>query len=235
VFSPIVANGLVYVWSSDYLQLGNSYVVQVDPSTVSFGFAFECTGDSGPPAVASGVVYVGCNSLLYALDGSTLTPIWTADVDTIGTPSVADGMVYTCDANFNLDALNASTGALIWTTSPCDTNVAAVANGTDEFFDESSAVANGVVYTGNYYAETAVLAFNADTGAQLWSYGTSAAPSGFVVANGVVYATVNNTVYAFGLPRAGGTEEPSDPPSPSSLKPDFSSRAPQVAGQAGQD
>ena len=84
-------------------------------------------------------------------------------------PAVVNGVVYVGDNSGNFYALNASTGALLWSAS----NDA-----------QSSAVANGVVYVGG----GGLYALNASTGALLWSYPVGgivlSAPT---VANGVVY------------------------------------------------
>ena len=82
-----------------------------------------------------------------------------------------------------LYALNASTGALLWSYS------------TDAG-DSSPAVANGVVYIGS--ADGYVHALNASTGVQLWRYNADAevytAPA---VSNGVVYVgSLRGTIYA---------------------------------------
>ena len=71
---------------------------------------------------------------------------------------MANGVVYVGSADCNVYALNASTGALLWSYT------------TGGRVFSSPAVANGVVYvigwdTSNLYA------LNASTGALLWSYG----------------------------------------------------------------
>jgi outer membrane protein assembly factor BamB len=107
---------------------------------------------------------------------------------------VANGVVYVGSDDGNVYALNASTGAPLWS----------FATG-DAIYRSSPAVANGVVYVGsahgNYYA------LSASTGAQLWNFNfgfdTYAPP---VVSNGVVYLGVwdapGGHVYAFGPPPA---------------------------------
>ena len=71
-------------------------------------------------------------------------------------PAVANGRVYV--ASVYVYALNASTGALMWSYSVVS--------------DSSPAVANGVVYVGIENAHTgSVLALNAGTGALIWSMG----------------------------------------------------------------
>ena len=91
-----------------------------------------------------------------------------------------------------MDALNAATGALLW-SSP-----------TSEV-DASPAVANGVVYVGSNGTSASpgtLYALNAATGAKVWSFtgGGGFFPSP-AVANGVVYVgSSNHSVYAFHLP-----------------------------------
>jgi PQQ-like domain/Domain of unknown function DUF11 len=98
---------------------------------------------------------------------------------------VANGVVYfgsdASDLDHNLYALNASTGAKLWS----------YATGTSVF--SSPAVANGVVYFGS--GDHNVYALNASTGAKLWSYDTGrSVDSSPAVANGVVYISDDNSV-----------------------------------------
>jgi outer membrane protein assembly factor BamB len=91
-------------------------------------------------------------------------------------PAVVNGVVYIGSYNGNgLNALNASTGAKLWSDALGAYNV-----------DSSPAVVNGVVYIGSN--DFNVYALNASTGAKLWSYTTGGAvDSSPAVANGVVY------------------------------------------------
>ena len=77
-------------------------------------------------------------------------------------PAVANGVVYFGSDDNNVYALNANTGAKLWSYA---TGSLAVAS--------SPAVANGVVYVGS--DDHNVYALNASTGAKLWSYTTGAA------------------------------------------------------------
>jgi len=118
--------------------------------------------------------------------------------------AVADGVVYVGE-DYNEVALNASTGALLWSS----------AGG-----DASPVVANGVVYAccgetkgGEYFI---LYALNAKTGALLWSYDRLLyfLTSSFAVANGVLYVTPGNRVLAFGLKKGqerdgGASKRPS--------------------------
>jgi len=96
---------------------------------------------------------------------------------------VVNGVVY-ISSSFgpNLCALDASTGAKLWSydTGPAST---------------SPAVANGVVYV----SAGILYALNASTGARLWSYDTGIQNAGLsspAVANGVVYFGSGFNVYA---------------------------------------
>ncbi len=89
-------------------------------------------------------------------------------------PAVVNGVVYVGAADGNVYALNASTGAKLWSYA------------TGGEVESSPAVANGVVYVGS--DDDNVYALNASTGAKLWSYTTgSIVDSSPAVANGVVY------------------------------------------------
>jgi outer membrane protein assembly factor BamB len=89
-------------------------------------------------------------------------------------PAVVNGVVYFGSADNNVYALNASTGAKLWSYT------------TGDFAFSSPALANGVVYVGS--GDFKVYALNASTGAKLWSYTTgSFIESSPAVVNGVVY------------------------------------------------
>ena len=72
-------------------------------------------------------------------------------------PAVANGVVYVGAGDGNVYALNAGTGAKLWS----------YASGK-RYMYSSPAVANGVVYIGS--DDGNVYALNASTGAKLWSY-----------------------------------------------------------------
>jgi outer membrane protein assembly factor BamB len=148
------------------------------------------------------------------------------DGDVGSAPAVANGVVYVGSGlgDGNVYALNASTGAKLWSYATGGTVVSApaVANGmvyvdSDDFnvyalnastgaklwsytagngVDSSPAVTNGVVYVGSDDGD--VYALNASTGAKLWSYATAAiVRSSPAVANGVVYVGSDDfNVYA---------------------------------------
>jgi outer membrane protein assembly factor BamB len=88
-------------------------------------------------------------------------------------PAVANGVVYVGSEDENVYALNASTGAKLWSFA------------TGNFFISSPTVANGVVYVGT--DDGNLYALNATTGAKVWSYTTGGTVESPAVANGVVY------------------------------------------------
>ena len=73
-------------------------------------------------------------------------------------PAVANGVVYVGSGDYNVYALNAATGAKLWSYR------------TGYVVCSTPAVANGVVYVGS--EDNKVYALNAATGAKLWSYTT---------------------------------------------------------------
>jgi outer membrane protein assembly factor BamB len=124
---------------------------------------------------------------------------------------VANGVVYVGSADNNVYALNASTGALLWSYL------------TDASVVSSPAVANGVVYVAS---NDVMYALNASTGAPLW---ISYPPGGFVVsspvvANGVIYISSLDSILAFGHTSGAGRKPrtASKRPDLTKLRPDFS-------------
>jgi outer membrane protein assembly factor BamB len=131
-------------------------------------------------------------------------------------PAVANGVVYFGSYDGNVYALDASTGAKLWSYGPIGgggpSSSPAVANGvvyigsfsgnvdaldastgallwsfpTEDMMSSSPTVVNGVVYIGSYDGN--LYALNDSTGAKLWSFGTSGTVYGAAaVVNGVVY------------------------------------------------
>lgn len=164
------------------------------------------TGNSiaASPAVVNGIVYVGSDdTYMYAFDAKTGATLWKASggqaID--ASPAVADRIVYTGTDDGNLSAFNARTGAVVWT---------ALVGG----FVESPTVSQGIVYVGSAGAplrrhgfrpygagpndSTYFYAFDAKTGAQIWTAYTSYITSTPAVANNIVYvSSSDDNLYAF--------------------------------------
>ena len=117
-----------------------------------------------------------------------LTTRWTrAGAD--DSPAVANGLIYAefWSGNCNMAALDATTGAPLWTYPACPFG--------------TSAVVNGVVY---FSAQDGSLyALNAKSGAFLWSYFVGGQPERPAVVNGVVY--VGGIYYVDALDASTGT------------------------------
>ena len=140
-------------------------------------WSYETGGEVySSPAVSGGVVYVGSDNRVYALDGSTGERIWryeTGDV-VISSPAVSGGVVYVGSWDNRVYALGASTGDLIWSYE------------TGAYVLSSPAVSGGVVYVGS--VDGRVYALDASTGDLIWSYETDyRVLSSPTVAGGVVY------------------------------------------------
>ena len=110
-------------------------------------------------------------------------------------PAVVNGMVYFGSDDHKVYALNAATGAVVWTVT------------TGDFVQSSPAVSGGVVFVGSHDGK--VYARDASTGAKIWTATTPGIGSTHIyaapaVANGRVYVCVaeyapiqEGFVYAF--------------------------------------
>jgi len=158
--SPAVANGKVYIGSYD------DNVYALNAATGAKVWNYTTGGGFSSPAVANGVVYVGGNKVyaLDANNGNKLWNYTTAIPYRLSSsPAVANGVVYVGAGgwgifasgvksgvasgvksgvgsigfgDYNVYALNATTGAKLWNY------------GTGNGLISSPAVANGVVYVG---------------------------------------------------------------------------------------
>jgi outer membrane protein assembly factor BamB len=219
---PTLANGVLYLGSVD-----EDYAVNASDGSLVWQ-AHWGYRTAGSAAYANELIYL-CNDVLYALDAATGgdSIIMGAGCTDAGTsPAVADGVVYVGWGNV-VEALNASTGAVLWSYPTGNTieGPPAVANGvvyigsddnnlyalnantgtllwtytTGGFVTSAPAVANGVVYVGS--DDNKLYALNASTGALLWSYTTGGSvESSPAIANGVLYVgSDDGNLYAFGL------------------------------------
>lgn len=131
--------------------------------------------------------------------GDTLREIWSVDIGDGGDgarrllsgPVVAQGRVYTMDADFEVRAYNAETGALIWSYE------ADVPDEDDEAFGGGVSYADHMVFVTTGYAR--IFALNAATGQLIWEESTPgpirAAPS---IGEGKVLAiSIDNRVTAY--------------------------------------
>jgi tripartite motif-containing protein 71 len=188
--TPLIVDTVLYVGSED----GNLYAI--DPATGTEQWRVAVSGGiTRSLAAADGAIYAGTEAgQLHALDIAVGAERWVfvpenAGESRIGTPTIANGMVYANHAGITY-ALDAASGAEQWRAS----------------FEASSpiAAANGMIFAGG--GERDVVALDAATGTVRWRFATAdriqAAPA---VVDEVVYvASFDRWVYA--LNAATGTE-----------------------------
>lgn len=217
--SPAVVNGVLYTCDGD----GSVFALKAATGTRLWSFSGGYIDSS--PAVVNRTVYVG-GSEVFALNAGTGVPRWSFTAaqnpqsgdNAAFAPTVANGVVYVGDDDFNVYALDARTGHRLWTfpTGDAVRSQPAVANGvvyvgsndgnlyainattgilrwkfqTGTWVIGAPTVANGVVYFSS--GSKKIYAFNARTGAKLWSYDTPEPnTSSPVIANGMLYFTTN--------------------------------------------
>jgi uncharacterized protein YjbI with pentapeptide repeats/outer membrane protein assembly factor BamB len=185
-----VAAGVVY------LSCDNGYLYALDATSGAnlWSYPIPSNTEIGSIAASGGTVYVTLDSAstheLTAISTSTHAQEWSFKAAAaVNAPAIAGNVVYAVAQGGILYALNAATGALLWSKQLHD--------GTGERDTHGVSVADGVAYTLN--ANGVAYAFNADTSAQLWSYQAGktlqATP---VIANGIVYiGTRSGGVVAF--------------------------------------
>jgi len=223
ISTPAVANGTVYVGSSDH----NLYALAAVSGALRWKFA---TGGrvSSSPAVAAGRVYFASyDSKLYALDAATGALAWTfttagerrfsgkhlhgaepaAEVMPdpfdvfLSSPVVVAGVVYFGSGDGNVYALDAASGALRWRfktgEDPKINNQVGI--------QSSAVVSGGVVYFG--CRDSHLYALDAASGTALWAYSTgeSWVISSPAVRDGKVYFATSDSGLVQALDAKSGT------------------------------
>jgi outer membrane protein assembly factor BamB len=210
--TPAVANRNVYFTTNDGFLRG------LDAATGSELEVLVSIGPTGysSPAVVGGVAYIGTSDgKLYAapnrFGGS---PLWVATTGgfSINTaPVVYNNMVYVGSSDSKIDAFDALTGSLIWSTHIPDVATA------------SPAIANGILY-GITYNSGQLFALDAYSGKVLWSGAatTAANQSSPAISNGMVFVGSNGDLYAFALNGGNSAQYAHHrrPPSYALLRPD---------------
>jgi outer membrane protein assembly factor BamB len=204
VSSPTVANGVVYVGSSD------NFLYAVDARTGELKWKFNAHGNVGSsPAVSGGAVFaLSLDGHLYAIDAATGAQKWSfatqgerrhtapgieyaappAEVMPdpwdffLSSPAVLAGVVYFGSGDNYVYAVDAATGALRWKYK------------TGNVVHGSPALAGGMVYVGSF--DTYFYALDAATGILAWKFKTgdddqghlmTGIPGSAAVADGIVY------------------------------------------------
>ena len=174
---PAVSNGVVYLGSDD------SKVYAFDAANGTLLWSHTTGGYvTSSPAVAYDTVYIGSSDgYLYALKTQPAAPdsgTMESSGDSTTSPAIANGIVYASLYNGNgvgtTFALNATSGAEVWTTSIVTLG--------------SVALAHGMVYLCGY--DQNLYALNATTGSQIWSSAASDVTRGQpMVAGSMLYCT----------------------------------------------
>jgi outer membrane protein assembly factor BamB len=185
--TPAVADGLVYVGT------GNGRLLAFDEATGSRVWAFRRDHENlSGPTVDAGVVYVASDDhRLFALDGATGGLLWSRRFPSVlfPAPTVAGGIVYEVaggPTDSFLYALDSVTGSPLWKQPIADSA------------GPSPVVSGGNVYVVSLAVVPTVGAFDATSGAPIWSFipSRTGVLSGPAIAGGVLYSAGGDRVYA---------------------------------------
>ena len=131
-------------------------------------------------------------TVLGAKNVGSLQLKWSYDISGLSngyglasSPAIANGVVYFGLGDGNVFAVDAETGARLWSYK------------TGAYVGSSPAVVNGIVYVGSFDGN--LYALNATTGEKLWSFPAGSGQGGRsspAVVNGVVYYDGGITLYA---------------------------------------
>lgn len=180
ISSPAVANGTVYIGSTD----GNLYAVDLQSGTERWKFATKVRVTSSP-AVDGGVVYFGSyDGNFYALDAASGQVKWKfqtggerrfagkhlhgahPDAETmpdpfdfyLSSPVVSNGAVYFGSGDDNVYALDAASGKVNWKFK------------TGDVVHASPAISDGTLFIGSW--DSYFYALDAATGQEKWHFKT---------------------------------------------------------------
>ncbi len=194
-YSAAVANGTVYVGlSPDY-----SYIYAFNEANGQIIWRYKTADVITTPAVVGGVLYVGANYSINALNAYSGNLLWSFCTGwrVESSPTVANGIIYVgsngCGGipTVHFYALNATNGAQIWNYTTFDD------------ITTSPAISGGVVYLFGGDCDGHLYALNATSGVELWNYTLSFSGSA-AVANGIVYAGCCDDIF-YALNATDGT------------------------------
>jgi outer membrane protein assembly factor BamB len=202
--SPVVAQGLIYVGSTD----GNLYALNAESGRLKWKFEAKSRIPS-TPAVSGGTVYFSAyDGNFYAVDAATGKLNWKFQTEGerrfagkhlhgaqpasetmpdpfdsyLSSPVVSEGAVYFGSGDGNIYALNAASGAVNWKFK------------TGDVVHASPAIADGAVFIGSW--DSYFYSIEASTGKPRWRFKTGEDPdthnqvgiqSSVAVVDGTVY------------------------------------------------
>ena len=180
---PVYAEGFVYVASLD------NNVYALDPQTGNLKWETTLGGSiAGHPVLSEGLLYVpSFDRQLHALDAQTGDEVWAADASNWiwGSPALGNGTVFFGDINGNVYAVSAQTGEQQW-TAMADGAVQSVPLYEDGIVFVTSGQAEGD--EAERHGE--LIAFDAETGNEMWRQETAAPVFSSPVSVGDVIAIV---------------------------------------------
>lgn len=185
--------------NSRYSALSQINTQNVKTLSGAWMMKFEANASSrSTPLVKDGVMFVSAGSRLYALNAKTGTPVWTwrpsdaapARLEAAGIgdllnagfgipnppgPALGEGLVFVGLMDGHVAAVRQKTGELVWTSM-----IGYTPARTGQAVSGSPTYANGVVFAGLANGDWAfsgkVVALDAKTGKQLWSFSTIPGP-----------------------------------------------------------
>lgn len=161
---PALVNGIIYVGSRD------SYLYAISAATGNLVWKFYANGisfEQSSPTVANGIVYIGAwyninnfseKGCFYAVNATTGELVWKQlnNTGVSSSPTVANGVVYITADDLKIHAMNAATGAILWSKEILPNSA-------------SPAVSGNIVYVGGggtryFYA------LDAHSGTEKWKF-----------------------------------------------------------------
>lgn len=190
--SPIIANGIVYITTSDNKLYAFNASSGAPLWHVSTGNYVNGLGSFiySTPAIVNGVLYVGSNDhrvyAFNALRGGN--PLWVSPPTggpIYSSPAIVNNMVYIGSTDDKVYAYNAANGSLVWSVS------------TGYYVFSSPAVVDNVVYIGS--DDSKLYALDASSGRVLWvGIAGGHIDSSPTVVDGMVYlGSADGHIYAF--------------------------------------
>lgn len=187
--SPIIANGIVYITSSD----NNLYAFDATTGAKKWQVSTGAHAGGGSfifssPVIVGNILYIGSNDhQVYAFDATTGGKIWSKATggSIYSSPAVVGNVLYIGSTDHNIYAFKTSDGSLLWKYT------------TGNQVYSSPAVVNNVVYIGS--DDSKLYALDASTGTLLWIGAVGGhIDSSPTVVDGMVYlGAADSRVYAF--------------------------------------
>lgn len=198
-----VANGMVYfIESYDRYKKNERNVQALNASngTVVWTALQQPTNRFGNPIVVNGILYFTehdvnfDNSHLYALNAENGSTIWVASLPHSASTdlNLVNGVIYAGIGNA-VDALKASDGSIIWSTTTYG----------DTFQFAAPVVANGLLYYTVFQGY--IVALNAKNGRVRWTYLVGNTYDGPTVVDNVVYVNTYTSTFIYALNASTGS------------------------------